>query len=69
MLKDGELVTGPGVHRLIGVTGDGLEEIPPPDLSKHNEWKEVFIQCTVTTVSRTLKAGTKLLFCELVYYN
>jgi hypothetical protein len=62
LLKDGELVTGPGVRHLLGATGDGSKWIPPPDLSKHDEWERVFIQCT--TADKNLKPETKLLFCE-----
>ena len=63
MLKDGELVTGPGVRHLLCATGDGSKRI---HLSKHDEWEEVFIQCT--TADKDLKAGTKFMFCKLDLY-
>ena len=62
MLKDEELVIGPGVRRLLGVTGDG-SKVRPPNPSQHDEWKAVFIQCT--TADKILKAGTNFMFCEL----
>ena len=56
-----KLVTGPGVHYLVGATGDDSNMTHP---SKFNDQKNgtVFIQSRA--VDRELAPGTKYLFCE-----